>query len=38
MSEEDIINAQTKQNLLDLNQSLFFSEIHENIDLVVPFG
>jgi hypothetical protein len=38
MNEEDIINMQTKQNLIDLNQSLFYSEIHENIELVVPFG
>ena len=38
MNEEDIINMQTKQSLIDLNQSLFYSEIHENIELVVPFG
>lgn len=35
--EAERTNAQTRQQLVDINQSLFFSEITENADLIVPF-
>ena len=37
MSEDEITNFETRKSLISLNQSLFFSEIMENIDLVIPF-
>lgn len=35
-SEDERTNAATRQRLIDLNQSLFLSEI-EDVDLIVPF-
>ena len=35
--EAERTNAMTRQQLIDINQSLFFSEITEISDLVIPF-
>lgn len=35
--EAERTNAETRQQLIDINQSLFFSEITEIADLVIPF-
>lgn len=35
--ENERTNAETRQELINLNQSLFFSETEENIELVIPF-
>lgn len=37
MDEQERTNAQTRQLLLDINQSLFMSEITENSELLIPF-
>lgn len=36
-SEEERTNAETRQELMNLNLSLFLSETQENYELVVPF-
>jgi hypothetical protein len=37
MSEEERTNAKMRQSLMDLNTSLFMSEIQENVEIIVPF-
>ena len=37
MSEEERTNMQTRQELMNLNQSLFMSEVSENVEMVIPF-
>ena len=36
-TDADKTNADTKQQLININQSLFFSESQEYIDLLIPF-
>jgi hypothetical protein len=36
-SDAEKTNAETKQQLIDINQSLFFAESQEFIDLLIPF-
>lgn len=37
MTEEESTNLETRKSLINLNQSLFFSEVLENIELAIPF-
>lgn len=36
-TEDERTNAVTRQSLIDVNQSLYFSESLENIELLIPF-
>jgi hypothetical protein len=37
LSDEERTNLRMRQNLIDLNQSLFFSESLDDISLIIPF-
>lgn len=37
MSEEEATNLETRKSLINLNQSLYFSEVLEHIELAIPF-
>ena len=36
-TEEERVNLQMREDLTSLNNSLFLSEAHENIDFLIPF-
>ena len=36
-TEDERTNAITRQSLIDINQSLYFSDSLENIELLIPF-
>ena len=37
MNEEEATNLETRKSLINLNQSLYFSEVLEHIELAIPF-
>jgi len=37
MTDEEATNLETRKSLINLNQSLYFSEILEHIELAIPF-
>jgi len=37
MDEQEATNLETRKSLINLNQSLYFSEVLENIELAIPF-